>query len=86
MIISVWGVIMLGLLGAFFYMRSPSLFEDAGVDEKEWKANNYTMEFVKEKYEDTALNCWIAAGLYAVLFIFSFIQQKMNSRGSYEMS
>lgn len=86
MLISVWGIIMLGLLGVFFWQRSPALFEDANIDEEEWEKEKFSPDYVRQKYEDTAYNCWIAAGLYVVLFIFSFIQQKMNSRGSYETS
>ena len=68
----------------FFWMRSPSLFEDANVDEKEWEKQHYSPDYVKKQYEMTALNCWIAAGIYVVLFFFSLINQKLNSRSSYQ--
>ena len=74
------------MLGVFFWIRTPSLFEDANIDEEEWKKEGYSTDYIKKKYEDNAYNCWIAAGAYVVLFIFSFIQQKLNSRGSYETS
>ncbi|KAK3753875.1 hypothetical protein RRG08_006262 [Elysia crispata] len=86
MIISVWGVVMLVLMGIFFQIRSPSLFEDINVDEEAWAKHNMNLEFVKSSYEDNAVNCWIAAVLYAVLFVFSFIQQRMNARQTYETS
>jgi len=84
MILSVWGVFMLGLLGLFFQIRSPALFEDVPLGE--WEHHNYTLEYAKEKYEQNAMNCWIAAGIYVVLFIFSFVQFKMNNKSNYEMS
>ncbi|KAK6184080.1 hypothetical protein SNE40_002198 [Patella caerulea] len=82
-ILSVWGVVMLGFLGLFFQLRSPTLIEDIPLEE--WAANNHTFEYAKEKYQQTAMNCWIAAGIYVVLFFISFIQQRMHSRASYEV-
>ncbi|ESO91552.1 hypothetical protein LOTGIDRAFT_233363 [Lottia gigantea] len=80
-ILSVWGIVMLGLLGLFFQIRSPTLIEDIPLEN--W---NGTYSEAVEKFEQTAMNCWIAAGIYVVLFIFSFVQQRMHSRASYEMS
>ncbi|KAL5006298.1 hypothetical protein ScPMuIL_015104 [Solemya velum] len=77
---------MLTLLGVFFQIHSPALFTDIPLDADEWKTKNYSMTYVHEKYEQTALNCFIAAGMYVLLFIFSFVQQRMNSRNNYEMS
>ncbi|XP_046580785.1 ribonuclease kappa-like [Haliotis rubra] len=84
MVLSIWAIIMLGLLGLFFYIRSPALFEDVPLGD--WEKNNYTYAHVQEKYEQNATNCWIAAGLYFLLLIFSFTQQRMNSRANYELS
>ncbi|XP_060074011.1 ribonuclease kappa-A-like [Ylistrum balloti] len=85
-IISIWGVVMLAILGAFFQIHSPALFEDIPKDEDEWKHQNYSMSYVHEKYEQTALNCFIAAGIYVFFFFFSCCQQRMHARASYEMS
>ncbi|XP_059156428.1 ribonuclease kappa-B-like [Physella acuta] len=86
MIISIWGIIMLALMGIFFQIRSVALFEDLKVDEHEWAAQNYSREFIQVVYQDNAINCWIAAGIYVLLFIFAFIQQRLNARQSYETS
>ncbi|XP_041367427.1 ribonuclease kappa-like [Gigantopelta aegis] len=83
-ILSIWAIIMLGLLGIFFYLQSPNLFED--LPHKDWAAANFSREYIVQKYEQNAINCWIAAGLYVVLGIFCFTQQRMNSRANYEMS
>jgi len=77
---------MLGLLGIFFNIRSPSLFEDANIDEHEWEKGGFSLDYVKKQYEASAVNCWIAAALYVALFVFAFVNQRMNSRSSYEMS
>ncbi|KAL8614103.1 hypothetical protein ACOMHN_026320 [Nucella lapillus] len=84
-VISLWGIVMLGLLGLFFWMRSPALFEDTPLTSM-WEHENFTAKFAQEKYEQNAMNCWIAAGIYVVLFLFSFVQLMMNKRSSYEMA
>nr|KAG5699437.1 hypothetical protein BaRGS_016283 [Batillaria attramentaria] len=74
----------MGILGVFFQIRSPALFEDVPLND--WAANNFTHEFAQEKYEQNAINCWVAAGIYVVIFLFSLSQERMNARGNYEMS
>ncbi|KAH9496406.1 hypothetical protein Btru_012557 [Bulinus truncatus] len=86
MLISIWGIIMLVLLGIFFQIRSIALFEDLKMDEKEWENLNFTKSYIQEKYEDNAINCWIAAGIYVLLFAWSFFQYRLNARQNYEMS
>jgi len=77
---------MLGILGVFFWVKSPGLFEDLAMAKDEWKTNNFSKAYAYEKYEQNAVNCWIAAGIYLVLFVFSFVQFRMNNRSNYEMS
>jgi len=79
-------VLLQALMGMFFKLKSPALFEDIPMKEEDWHHHNYTIEFVHEKYEEVAMNCFIAAGIYVLFFIFSFIQHRMNSRSNYEMS
>lgn len=86
MVLSAWGIIMLALMGVFFKVRSPALFEDVGASMSDWEKKNFTLEYIKEKYDDNAINCWLAAGLYVLVFIFSFIQQRKNAQASYEQS
>ena len=73
-------------MGVFFQIHSPALFEDIPLDHEKWAEKNYSMTYLHEKYEVSALNCFIAAGLYILFFIFSFVQFRMNSRQNYEMS
>ncbi|XP_063401633.1 ribonuclease kappa-like [Mytilus trossulus] len=81
-VLSIWGVVMLALLGVFFRIHSPALFEDIPMTEKEWEHNNHTQSFLHEKYEQAGLNCFIAAGIYVLFFFFSCFQQRMNARSS----
>ncbi|BFZ05060.1 hypothetical protein BsWGS_08099 [Bradybaena similaris] len=84
MLLSIWGIVMLTLMGIFFKIRSPALFEDISTSQTEWAVYNFSVEFVQEKYDVSAINCWIAAGLYVILFLFSFVQQKLNSHQVFE--
>ncbi|XP_048728975.1 ribonuclease kappa-A-like [Ostrea edulis] len=85
-LLSMWGIVMLGLLGVFYKIHSVALFEDIPLTAEKWKKENYTMSIIYEKYDQTAYNCFIAAGIYILCFIFSCCQQRMNSKASYEMS
>ena len=73
-------------MGVFFQIHSPALFEDIPFKEKDWENANYSLTYLHEQYEVSALNCFIAAGLYVLCFFFSFFQFRMNSRQNYEMS
>jgi len=75
MIMSVWGVIFLGLLGVFFYIEAVTLFPDLHFDE----TKVYSSAEAHQKYADKATQCWIAAGLYLVTLIGVFWQNKWNT-------
>ncbi|KAH3891196.1 hypothetical protein DPMN_015286 [Dreissena polymorpha] len=85
-LLSIWGIIQLALLGIFFQIHSPALFEDIPLKEEDWEEHNFSMSFVHEQYEKTAINCFIGAGIYVAFFIFSYCQFRMNSRTNYEQS
>ncbi|CAD5220758.1 unnamed protein product [Bursaphelenchus okinawaensis] len=72
MIMSVWGVIFLGLLGLFFYMNAVTLFPDLTVEK-------LSVKDVEDKYSEKAMQCWIAAGMYLVTLIVVFWQNRFNS-------
>jgi len=74
------------VLGVCFQIKAPALFEDIPLVEEDWKHHNYSMAYVHEKYEQVAVNCFIATGIYVIFFFFSCCQQRMNARASYEMS
>lgn len=74
MIISVWGIIFLGLLGLFFSLKAVTLFPDLEFSEH-WKFN---VPDIEEKYAAKASQCWIAAGIYTVTFIVVWFQNRYN--------
>ncbi|KAI6221170.1 hypothetical protein M3Y95_01012300 [Aphelenchoides besseyi] len=77
MIMSIWGVIFLGLLGLFFYMNAVTLFPDLGLSEEEEKG--LQRDTIEQKYSEKATQCWTAAGMYLVTFIVVFWQNKFNT-------
>lgn len=76
------GVVFQALLGAFFFVRAPSLAEDLPVNMPLWREKNYTYGYIKDLYRNAAINCWIATGLYVATFILSCILLKINLRQS----
>jgi len=77
-LLSVWGIIMLSLLGVAFKQRSPALYEDINLD-KENPAVYSNQAEVYDAYDGSASNCFIAAGCYLALFVFSLWQWKVGN-------
>lgn len=79
-LLSVWGIIQLGLTGLASYLHSPALVEDLQVPEKEsWTAPELARS-LETAYETTALNCWIASLLYLCTLCLSAHQFWSNYR------
>lgn len=79
LLVSVWGVIMFLLLGAFFHVKSPALREDINVNK------TATKEEIYAAYDTSAYNCYITAAMYAVVIVFSGWQVAVNNSRSYQM-
>ncbi|KYQ53867.1 Ribonuclease kappa, partial [Trachymyrmex zeteki] len=71
-------------MGVFFYVRSVALVEDLPLGELKENLTS-TDEFYKvvdRGYTQNAYNCWIAACIYVLTFLFSGHQFYLNSRSS----
>ncbi|VDO95064.1 unnamed protein product [Heligmosomoides polygyrus] len=93
MVMSVWGVIFLGLLGVFFYLQAVTLFPDLHFSEESKEPTldvmfllvpgkmvlTFAFRMIESKYSEKAQQCWIAAGLYGVTLILVFWQNKYNT-------
>jgi len=77
---------MLLLVGVCLRIHSPAFAEDLAINETEWKNRDYAMDYVYQMYDQASYNCFIAAALYGGLFVFSFVQHKINARANYTMS
>ncbi|XP_024878411.1 ribonuclease kappa [Temnothorax americanus] len=81
LVLSVWGIFQLLFMGIFFYVRSVALVEDLpGV--KNFTSIDEFYKVVDRGYTQNAYNCWIAACIYVLTFLFSGHQFYLNSRSS----
>lgn len=77
-ITSIWGVIQFLLLGIFFYIQAAPLLDDFQIDNKNFTNTNEFATTLQQAFHQRAYNCWIAAGLYVALLIFTGIQFMKN--------
>lgn len=71
-------------MGFFFMMKSVALVEDLPLDEKleDIKSPAQFYRIAEAGFTANAYNCWIAACIYVVTFLFSGHQFYLNSRSS----
>lgn len=71
-LVSVWGIIMLGVMGGLLSYKSIAFIEDIPVEE--FEQHNGIENFYTEqdhKFDMAANNCYIAVVMYAVTFVVS---------------
>lgn len=69
-------------MGGAFWVKSPNLIEDIGIVEKDWENTHgdETWSYIERKYEQTAKNCFVAAGFYVITLVLSSITCYLNSK------
>ncbi|XP_071780198.1 ribonuclease kappa-A [Centroberyx gerrardi] len=82
-VISIWGVIMLAMLGIFFQTHSAVLIEDVPLSEGDIHGDKNPPQSIYNLYNKVGYNCFIAAGIYVLVGAFSFCQVKLNKRKEY---
>lgn len=82
-VISIWGVIMLAMLGIFFTTHSAVLIEDVPLTEEDMRGDESAINNVYSLFNQVGYNCFIAAGVYVVLGFVSLCQIKLNKRNEY---
>ncbi|XP_012265898.2 ribonuclease kappa-B [Athalia rosae] len=82
LIISIWGIVQLFLMGIFFYVKSVALIEDLPDTHVELTTPEEFYHAMDRGYLQNAYNCWIAACIYVLTFLFSGHQFYVNSRSS----
>ncbi|XP_063043539.1 ribonuclease kappa-A [Engraulis encrasicolus] len=83
-VLSIWGVIMLSMLGIFFTIHSAVLIEDVPVSEEDMQGDAANaLQTIYGLYNQVGYNCFIAAGIYVVVGLLSFCQVRMNKRTEY---
>ncbi|KZC10943.1 PREDICTED: ribonuclease kappa-B [Dufourea novaeangliae] len=81
LILSVWGIFQLVLMGIFFYVKSVALVEDLPLEGNFKNIKDFYTQ-ADRGYTQNAYNCWIAACIYVLTFLFSGHQFYINSRSS----
>ncbi|KAM9400747.1 ribonuclease kappa-A-like [Salvelinus alpinus] len=82
-VISIWGVIMLAMLGIFFTTHSAVLIEDVPFKEEDMYNDQEPPHTIYGLYNQVGYNCFIAAGIYVLVAALSFCQIKLNHRKEY---
>uniref|UniRef100_A0A0N5A2G0 Aa_trans domain-containing protein n=1 Tax=Parastrongyloides trichosuri TaxID=131310 RepID=A0A0N5A2G0_PARTI len=77
---SLCGVVFLSLLGVFFMSNAVTLFPDIHYEGGEGDGPLDEKE-VDARYYEKAIQCWTAAGMYGVTFIFVLFQNRYNVGG-----
>ncbi|XP_013162715.1 PREDICTED: ribonuclease kappa-like [Papilio xuthus] len=71
MLISVWGVVQLILMGILYKIECITLLED--VEAEEYVDYDDFIKKTQENYSMVGLNCLIAAGIYVVMILLSWL-------------
>ena len=78
-LVSVWGVIMLAIMGVLLQKRSLTFAEDLLDDIHAESLEEFRKE-AEDKYDNAAITCYIAAGIYLGTFALSLWQAFLNKR------
>ncbi|CAG2102133.1 unnamed protein product [Medioppia subpectinata] len=81
-LLSIWGIIMLVIMGGLLKMKSIAFAEDL-LEEYTSAPLKDMDEFLKaadEKYENAAVSTWIAAAIYVATLAFSLFQAFLNKK------
>ena len=70
LVVSVWGVVQLALTGVLFHTRSVALIEDIHLKE-DYLNKDQLINEISNRYDASALNCWIAALMYVATLCVS---------------
>lgn len=76
---------MLGIMGILLYNQAPAFIEDLPIDNTEWpnKGDGKDPAYIAGKYEQAAINCFVASGFYLVTLVVSGVALRINSQSSY---
>ncbi|XP_067299212.1 ribonuclease kappa-A [Pseudorasbora parva] len=83
LVLSIWGVIMLAMLGIFFTTHSAVLIEDVPFTEEDMHNKETPLQNIYKLYNQVGYNCFIAAVIYVGIGFLSFCQVRMNKRKEY---
>ncbi|XP_060764671.1 ribonuclease kappa-B [Neoarius graeffei] len=82
-VLSIWGVIMLAMLGIFFSAKSAVLIEDVPFTEEDIRNDATPPQAIYKLYNQVAINCFIAAAIYVGVGAIALCQVRLNKRQEY---
>ncbi|XP_028157861.1 ribonuclease kappa-like [Ostrinia furnacalis] len=71
LMLSIWAIVQLSLMGIFYKIEATPMIKDVAV--KDYTDYDDFIKKTKENYKNSALNCWIGAGVYAVMAAISVV-------------
>ena len=85
LILSIWGILQLAVTGLLLHQRSVAFVHDLDLNDAAFNSPGDLSTELDNKYQQGALNCWIAALLYLVTLCVSIQQFWMNNRSTYSV-
>ena len=80
LILSIWGILQLALTGLLLHQRSVAFVHDLNLNDAAFNSVAELNAEIDNKYQQGALNCWIAALMYVATLCVSVQQFWMNER------
>ena len=80
LILSIWGILQLALTGLLLHQRSVAFVQDLNLNDTAFNSVAELNTEIDNKYQQGALNCWIAALMYVATLCVSVQQFWMNER------
>ncbi|XP_017094157.1 ribonuclease kappa-B [Drosophila bipectinata] len=79
--VSVWGFLMLNILGVLFYIRSLDMLRDIHFDHKfEWETVEQFREEADKGFQKNAIRCFITATVYLFFIILSIYAIRRDNK------
>ena len=81
LLLSIWGVLQLGLMAVLFYVRSVALVDDLPLNVTHVDVGSFVKD-MEDGYDNLARNCLITTACYVLTFFISAHQFWVNSKPS----
>ncbi|UYV64267.1 RNASEK [Cordylochernes scorpioides] len=79
LLLSIWGVVMLGIMGILLYVKSLAFIEDLPLHGIHVSNVDELYKNVDRLYAQGAKNCGIAAGVYLVIAVAMIIRIRVKN-------
>jgi len=80
LVLSIWGIVQLALTGLLLHHRSVAFVEDLHLEPSAFDSPESLSTELDNKFQQGALNCWIAALMYVATLCLFIQQYWMNYR------